>query len=176
MMKIILAILFFISLATQGRAATNEVVLIGHFSNMVATQDDDPHIVDGYSVHLYRAGETYFGNLAVATGALEPAQGRLHDIRFDARTKKLRFKSRYVTGWTVDKRSGPSGRESRQLLTFSGKVTRNGLLGLVVLNDGYASNEAGERSFETMKRTGAKYKPKSIEEWAGYKHLDSPWH
>jgi hypothetical protein len=174
-MKLLLALFLFLALGQECSAAPDNVVLIGHFSNMQATEDDDPHIVAGYSVHLYRHGKTLFGNLAVATGSLEPAQGRLFDIEFDPSTKKLRFKAKYVTGWQGSKKTGPAGREARELLTFAGKLTNKTLAGRIVVKDGYALNEAGTKIFASMKRTDDDDRPGSFNEWAGYKHLDGGW-
>jgi hypothetical protein len=174
-MKLILSISFLFSVNSVCSAVPSDVVLIGHFSNIQATDDDDPHIVAGYSVHLYRQDNEFFGNVAVATGSLEPAQGRLYGIVFDPLTKKLRFKAKFVAGWAYDKRSGPEGRESRQLMTFSGRLTPKALTGRVVLNDGYDQKEVNEKSFVSMKRLKDAYKPASRETWNGFKHLDAGW-
>jgi hypothetical protein len=168
------AVLLVLASAGECVAAPGKVVLIGHFSNMQATGDDDPHIVDGYSVHLYRQEKTLFGNMAAATGSLEPAQGRLFDIEFDPATKKLSFKAKYSTG--IEGGKGiPEQRESRKLMLFSGTLGRKSLKGTVVVKDGYNPARQGTKTFETLKRETHDDKPESMEKWAELKYLDRHW-
>lgn len=171
-MKLFLAILIIFTLVGNSNAAQNEAVLIGHFSNLKVTEDEDPHTVAGYSVSLYRQDKTLFGNMAAATGSLEPAQGRLYDIEFSPATGQLRFKAKYSSGWEYSKQTGPDGRQSRQLMNFSGKLTRSSLVGRVVLKDGYQLGNAGKATLVSMKKTKDDYKPKSLEEWTTYSYLD----
>ncbi len=170
-MRSMLALFFLLTLAGHSSAVLRQVVLVGHFSNLEATEDEDPHTVSGYSVHLYREGQTLFGNIAVAVGSQEPAQGRLNNIIYDPRTGTLRFTAEYVSGWTYDKQSGPAGRQARETLTFSGKLSRLGLIGRVLVKDSQLVSK-GRLSQESLRRTTDDYKPESKSEWAGFKHLD----
>jgi hypothetical protein len=142
---------------------------------MKATGDEDPHMESGYSVRLYRQDETLFGSIAAATGSLEPAQGRLYDIEFNSATGQLRFKAKYSSGWEHSKQIGPGGRQKRELIIFSGTVTRRSLTGRVVLKDGYQLTDAGKATRVLMKRNREAYKPKSLEEWATHSFLDPKW-
>jgi hypothetical protein len=126
--------------------AAEKVVLIGHFSSLRATEDEDPHTVEGYAVHLYRSGSIVFGNLSLATGALETAQGRLSDITFDAASGKLAFKAKPATGRGGGREAGPQGRALRDLYIFTGRITPRRLAGLITHEDGYALEKAGEKS------------------------------
>jgi hypothetical protein len=170
----ILAILFFLFFSAGCIAAPSGVTLIGHFSNQIVSGDDDPHIVGGYWISLFQQDKTLFGNIGVATGSLEPAQGRLYDIAFDPATKKLSFKAKYSTG--IEGGKGiPADRESRKLLLFSGTLGRKSLKGIVIVKDGYNLAHRGTKTFETMKRVKLDYKPESLEKWAELTYLDMHW-
>jgi hypothetical protein len=165
-------ILLLAVLAGNCSASPDQVELVGHFSNITVTNDDDPHQVDGYSVHLYRTGTTLFGNLAAATGSLEPAQGRLFDIVFDPATKKLQFKAKYSSG---SEPNGATARDSRELLIFSGIVQRHRLVGKIILKDGYRLEKRGTVEHVSMKRDRDSFKPESYLKWQGLSFLDQHW-
>jgi hypothetical protein len=167
-MKRIFAILTFILSAGTCLAATGEVVLLGHFSNLKVTHDADPHFLSGYSVSLYQSGETIFGDIGIATGAPEPASGRLYDIVLDPGTRKLAFKAKYSGGRRYSKSIGPGGRESRILLVFSGTLKAKELAGTMLVQDGYSPNAPGESVRTVMKLTKRSFKPDSLEEWTQY--------
>ncbi len=173
-MKKFLAILFSLVLSAGCIAAPSAVVLIGHFSNQVTTEGDDPHIVSGYRISLYQQDKTMFGDIGVATGSLEAAQGRLYDISFDPATKKLSFKAKYSTGMEGGK-GIPEERESRKLMLFSGTLGRKSLSGIVVVKDGYNPARQGTKTSETMKREKYDDKPESFEKWAELEYLDRHW-
>ncbi len=146
-------ILILVALLTGPRpAAASEVELIGHFSNIIVSEGEDPHQVDGFAVHLYRNGTTVFGMLAAANGSLEPSSGRLYDIDFNPVTKKLRFKAKYSMGWESNKATAPEGRASRDQLNFSGTVMKNRLVGTIMLKDGYSPEKQGMVQNISMKR------------------------
>lgn len=174
-MNRLFSLLFLLSLAGESRAATDDVVLLGHFSNQKITRDADPHYISGYSVSLYQSGQTYFGKIGVAVGSPEPVPGRLYDIKFDPASKKLNFKVKYSDGNVASKETGPAGRESRVQLTFSGKLTRKSLAGTVVLKDGYSPEKAGIKTYEVMKRKDDDDKPKSLAEWKEYAPPEVDW-
>lgn len=150
-------------------------MLIGQFSNQKATHDADPHIVSGYWVSLYQRDRTLFGNVGVATGSLEPVNGRLFDIQFDPVTKRLCFKAKYSTGHESGKGIQPGGREARELMTFSGTLTRRGLTGTMVRRDGYDTDEAERKTRESLKRMKEDFTPKTYEEWASYLAPEATW-
>jgi hypothetical protein len=174
-MKNFFAICILFALAGNSDAAQGEVVLIGHYSNMKSTGDVDPHTVSGYAVSLFRQDETLFGSVSAATGALESAGGRIFDIEFNPTTRQLRFKAKYSSGWEYSKQIGPEGRRARDFLIFSGTLTGKKLAGKMVLKDGYQLTDAGNATYESMKRTKENYKPKNLEEWATFSYLDSKW-
>jgi hypothetical protein len=156
-------VLFFLAGACLG--GTGDVVLIGHFSNQKVTHDADPHFLSGYGVSLYQSDDSFFGDIGVATGSPEPASGRLYDITYDPKTKKLEFKAKYSGGRRYNKLTGPGGRESRVLLIFSGTITGKALIGTMVVKDGYSPNDLGESIRVVMKRTKEGYKPASMAKW-----------
>lgn len=166
--RIIFAILIFLSFSGNARAGKEKVLLIGHFSNIVATADEDPHIVSGFEVNLYQKDRTLFGDLEIGIGSAEAASGRLYDIEFDPLTKQLNFKAKYSSGWESSSQIGPEGRASRVLMIFSGKMTNKSLAGTIYLKDGYNLNAAGTTTRAVMKRTNERYVPTNLDEWAAY--------
>ena len=174
-MQRLLALLFVFSLAGKCGAAPEDVILLGHFSNQKVTHDADPHFISGYSVSLYRIDQNFFGDIGVAVGSAEPAGGQLYDIEFDPVSKKLSFKAKYSGGREFPKGLGPDGRNSRALLTFTGKLSRKSLAGTVVLQDGYSLEKAGAKSYEVMKREKDDYKPRSLVEWGEYRNDVVDW-
>lgn len=167
-MKRLLLLLCIFFLTGTGRAAPGDVHLIGNFSNQKVTHDADPHFISGYSVSLYRRGQMLFGDIGVAVGSPEPVSGRLYDIEFDPASKKLSFKAKYSDGREFSKETGREGRDSRVVLTFTGKVSRKSLAGVIVLQDGYNLEKAGTRSFEVMKREKDDFTTKTFAEWSEY--------
>jgi hypothetical protein len=152
-----------------------QVELVGHFSNIRVSGGEDPHQIDGYAVHLYRRGPMLFGNLSAATGALEPAQGRLFDIEFQPSTKRLHFKVKYSGGSEFNKETGPLGRDSRELLIFTGVLKQKHLIGKIVVKDGYSPEKPGLVQQVSMKKMSTVFKPTSYEEWKQYTFLDNHW-
>ena len=173
-MRALFLILILITLSSEGKAKADQVALIGSFSNLVATEDADPHIVEGYSIRVYSQGTLLFGSMAVATGSLEPAQGRLYDIKYDPSTKKLAFKSKLTTGMVDGPGLGPDGRPAHDLFVFNGRINGKRLQGIMVHKDGYAPT-ASEKSHVSLKKEDTISLPKSYEEWLGYTALFSSW-
>jgi hypothetical protein len=175
-MKILSAFIIVVAFAGNSNADPGKVVLIGHFSNQKVSDGEDPHLLSGYWVSLYKADNKLFGDIGVATGAGEGAPGRLSDIEFDPATRKLRFKAKYSDGYEYSKQTGPEGRQSRDLLIFSGRLARNSLAGTVVLKDGYNLQDAGKKSYAVMKRKPEfDSKPDSFEQWVELRSHDASW-
>jgi hypothetical protein len=174
-MRMIFAILLAFFVTGKVTAAPGEIVLIGHFSNIKASVDEDPHIESGYAVSLYKQDETLFGKLEVGIGSTEAASGRLYDIEFNPALRRLRFKAKYSSGWEANKMIGSEGRESRKLMIFSGKISSKSLAGDVILKDGYTQNDAGKKTYEVLKRTYSDYKPSDFEEWVKYTSPEATW-
>jgi hypothetical protein len=174
-MQMIYVILLTLFVAGSATATPGEIVLIGHFSNIKASADEDPHIESGYAVSLYKQDKTLFGKLEVGIGSTEAASGRLYDIEFNPALRRLRFKAKYSEGWEANKAIGPEGRESRKLMIFSGKLTNKILAGEVILKDGYTQSDAGKKTYELMKRTDSDYKPSDFEEWVKYSSPEAKW-
>lgn len=174
-MKRICTLLILLSLAGGANAGQGDVVLIGHFSNIVTSDGDDPHQDSGYAVSLYQKDEALFGNVEIGIGSTEAASGRLYDIAFDPATKRLSFKAKYSNGWEGSKQIGPEGRESRVLMIFSGTLASKSLTGTIVLKDGYNLRAAAPRERSVMKRTKSDYKPSDVDEWARYIAPKATW-
>jgi hypothetical protein len=167
-MKVILALVLVFSNAGNCSAGQGAINLIGHFSNIVATADEDPHIVSGFGVKLYQKDKTLFGNVEIGIGSAEAASGRLYDIEFDPLTNQLNFKAKYSSGWEISRQIGPEGRASHVLMIFSGKMTNKSLAGTIVLKDGCNLNAPGTKTHAVMKRIKDRYVPTNLDEWAAY--------
>lgn len=146
-------------------AASPDVVLVGHFSNIEVTHDDDPHFLSGYDLSLYRKGNVVFGNIGVGTGAPEPAHATLYDVTFDEQKKTLIFKAKYSGGWEYSKETGSAGREARVLLSFSGRISPKSVRGKFNKKDGYNLSAPGTNISAVMKRDSDDYVPESFETW-----------
>ena len=116
-------------------AAAPEVVLIGHYSNMVQSRSEEPHFVSGYNVDLYAKKHRAFGTIAVAIGSEDPAVADLKNVVFDDATKQLSFDAAYSDGRDYSKGTGPDGRESRKVLHFAGSVAVMRVAGVVTIRD-----------------------------------------
>ena len=146
-------------------AACNNVKLIGHYSNMEWTNDEDPHLVDGYSVSLYKCDTRVFGKISIAVGSPEAVSGQLYDVAFNRRSGKVIFKAKYSDGQEFSKDTGPQGREARTYLSFSGIVSPHALRGVVVLRDAYHGVTSAKAKQQVLKRSDDNDVPKSEEEF-----------
>jgi hypothetical protein len=169
------AILLFAFACCGPAGASENVQLIGHYSNMKVSHDADPHIVSGHAISLYRTGDEIFGELEAGIGATEAASGRLYDIKFNPATKAISFKGRYLGGREFRKGLPPEGRSRRVLLIFSGKLSRNRLAGMLQLRDGYEDGKAIKSLETVLKRSSIKYTPKSYEVWAAEQTTNPAW-
>lgn len=175
-MSLFIFLVSFCFSAVSCNSTAGEVVSIGYYSSLKATDDEDPHTIEGYSVSLYKSGDLVFGSMAVATGSLEPAQGRLYDVEFDHATRKLSFKSRMSSGQETDPSGSREGRPSREQFEFSGRLSAARLTGTMVIKNGYALNKPGERQRISLKRGEHNSPPASVEKWrSSYKYLDNAW-
>jgi hypothetical protein len=141
------------------------VSLIGHYSNLVWTKDEDPHALSGYNLDLYRQGNTVFGNIGVAVGSPEPVLAKLYDISFDEKTKAISFKAKYSKGTRYHKDIPPEKSDAKVILTFSGKLSPRWAKGEFVQQDGYPPFEITAKDKGTLRKTSDTLKPDSIEEW-----------
>lgn len=175
MMRLALIAVLIVLFHTPCRAEPAQVTLIGSFSSLKWTTDEDPHLIDGYSVSLFQSEKTLFGRMVAANGSSEPSQGNLYDIRFDPATGRLQFKCKMSFGWE----SGPGiprgGRASRDLLEFSGRIKRGRLAGTMVIKDGYAPDNAATSRKVSMKQDKDNYTPKSFEEWLTHNPAGIDW-
>ena len=153
------------ALAGECSARCADVKLLGHFTNFQWTNDEDPHLESGFSVNLFRCQKNLFGEVSVANGSLEPSGGRLYDILFDARTGKLSFKAKYSDGEELSRATGPQGRETRKILSFSGTLSKRLLKGVFVIQDGYNDEPPAKFKPQVLPRESDYTVPKSQEEF-----------
>ena len=174
-MKCIFALLAFCFTISTAQAAEPSLVLVGHFTNQKISSGDDPHILSGYSVSLYRSGDKLVGNVGIGIGAPEPAKAILYNITIDDKTQKLSFKSKYSAGRDFAKGIGPERRESRIVMSFIGLKTPTSLTGTFTLTDGYCTDKAGSRTRAVLKKTSDDFVPTSYEEWVKLTGLPPAW-
>lgn len=165
----------FFAFTSNCSASCATVNLIGHYSNQETSDGDDPHLVSGYRVSLYRCGDKIFGDMGAAVGSTEGVTGRLYDVQFEPDSKHMRFKAKYVTGQEFSKAIGPGGREARTDFSFAGVLTPLMLKGTVTLRDPYDRQQPGKKSHQTMKRLKDKFTPKNETEWSTYAHPIPSW-
>lgn len=172
-MKHLIAPLVLIMVNGSCSATEADVVLLGHYSSLQVTRDEDAHILSGYAVSLYKDRNVVFGDLEVGVGSTEAAGARLYDIHFDSATRKIRFKADYSTGREHSKAIGPGGRDSRVVMTFNGTLARDRIIGTVQLRDGHSGVQTGTKTRVVMNRTYMTYRPDSFAQWAAKTQLDA---
>ncbi|WP_431475640.1 hypothetical protein [Massilia eburnea] len=139
--------------------------LIGHYSNQVWDDSEDPHALSGYSLDLYRQGKVVFGRIAVAVGSPEPVSAKLYDVSLNEKTKVISFKAKYSEGSHAGKNILPEKRDAKVILTFSGKLDPRGVRGEFVHRDGYPPFAISGKEKSLLPKQDDKYVPSSFEEW-----------
>jgi hypothetical protein len=108
---------------------------VGHYENMVMGESEDPHYNAGFRVRLYQERDRLCAKIGVATGSLEPAAAQLHKLTFDPGKNRLTFEADYPGGRVIDGASGLDGREVRNMLTFSGTVYPDRIVGTMTTRE-----------------------------------------
>lgn len=158
-MKRLLLLAAFGAVQFSAWAAAPEVLLIGHYSNMVQSGSEAPHFVSGYDVDLYAKKHRAFGTIAVAIGSEEPAVADLKNVVFDEATKQLSFDAAYSDGRDYSKGTGPDGRESRKVLHFAGSVAVKRVAGVVTIRDADCGGCKQVTKKVALKRSADTYVP-----------------
>ena len=135
-------------------SANDQVKLVGHYTNMVISQNDDPHFLSGYNVDLYTRNGVALANLGVAVGSQEPVWATIQEVVYEPRTTKLRFRAEYSSGWETSKKTGPQGRAARAVITFSGRVKMGKAVGTITRQDAYCDDCEPEHERITLEKTG----------------------
>jgi len=139
------------------------VALIGSYFSIEYSDTEEPHAKSGYSLDLYKQGNVVFGEIAVANGSLEPSQASIYDAVYNEEQKTISFKAKYSDGSEF---VGDKERESRVLLTFSGKIGKDQIEGTVTKLDGYTHEPLDKQELAVIPKTeGAPDLPASFEEW-----------
>lgn len=154
-----------ILLMSSANSAEHAPKLIGHFSNQKISSGEDPHILSGYRVSIYKQKQTYFGNIGIGVGSSEPKIAVLRDITLEPATKKLQFKAHFSPGHEFGRGIMPDGREARVILYFSGKLRPTSLAGVVRLSSGYRIQLSPEQVSVVMKKAKDDFVPATYEEW-----------
>ena len=159
-MKISIVVLVW-AFAGNCAAACTDVKSVGNFSNFQWTDDADPHLVEGYTVSLFKCESGMFGDVKVATGSSEPVRARLYDLELDNKTGRLSFRAKYSDGHESSKAIGPGGREARILLSFFGSLRKRSLTGVFIGKDAYANGRPDAIQRQVLRRDEAIWVPKS---------------
>ena len=152
-----------IALALIGLAAgaqtARPIVWLGEFSNMRYTEEH----AYGYSVQLWREGETVFGFFLASEGlAGDTPTGLLDGVKFDSKTGRLSFRAKLTMG--IDARQQPS----RDLFEFDGKLARASLNGSLKHSNENISNRATTTqriSLKKLQSNSTLSQPGSYAEW-----------
>ena len=164
-MKSLVGVIFYFSIAIVGNTAELRPVLVGHYSNQKISGGDDPHILSGYYVSIYRCGAVYFGDIEVGNGSAEARQGTLKNLVFDPVSKAVHFEARYSAGIVYSKDPPRNGIEALVDLTFSGRINSRGLAGVVVEHELATAQDAAQRKAMLIRRVGSGYVPRKYVEW-----------
>jgi hypothetical protein len=134
------------ALAAFAQQLHRPIRAIGEFSNMRYTEEH----AYGYSVELWREGDSVIGLLLVSEGLQgDTPTGMLENIRFDSRTGALSFTAKLTTGATIL----PGGRQepSRDLFEFSGALRATVLTGTFKRSDPRQPSRLGSRERVQLK-------------------------
>jgi hypothetical protein len=156
--RVILAALGVIALAARAQTP-RPIVSLGEFSNMRYTEEH----AYGYSVQLWREGETVFGFFLASEGlAGDTPTGLLDSVKFDSKTGRLSFRAKLTMG--IDARQQPS----RDLFEFDGRLGRASLNGSLKHSNGTISNgpaTAQRINLKKIQPDTALSQPGSYAEW-----------
>jgi hypothetical protein len=116
--------------SVSGQNPERPIRTVGEFSNMRYTEEH----AYGYSVELWRDGDSLIGLLLVSEGLQgDTPTGLLENLKFDSRTGALSFTAKLTTGLVLL----PGGRSeaSRDLFEFSGTLKAAALAGTLKRSD-----------------------------------------
>jgi len=131
--------------------ASRSIIFAGEFSNMRYTEEH----AYGYSVQLWREGASVFGLFLASQGlAGDTPTGLLDDLKYDARSGKLSFRTKLTMG--TDARQEPT----HDLFEFDGTLTAQAVSG--VLKHGAASERINLRK---LRPDDALPQPRTYDEW-----------
>lgn len=166
---ILLAFITLTSVVAYSQEPRNDepVKLFGSYENV---KSDGEHSA-GYTVDLWKHGGKSLGLIHVHRGLIgDPAAGRLSDIRYDATTRVLSFKSKVSLGMRLDKdgRSAPT----RDAVEFTGFLSTARLHGVVTFIDQSCSDKCVEKIKTSLpRRKGSTILPseyRSYSDWEAY--------
>lgn len=147
-------------------AGSTVPTLVGHYSNQVWSDDEDPHALSGYTVSLYQQDGILFGNIGIAIGSAEPATAKLYDISLNEKEGKISFKADYSSGIEHRKGLPREGRDAKRILTFSGKLKPRWLQGEFIERDGYTPFATIRKEKSVLRKSKDDFTPGSMAEWS----------
>lgn|SRR5690349_3011144 len=143
----IVPILVLASAGALGQKADSPVAAVGEFSNMRYTEEH----AYGYSIQLWRAGETLFGLFLASEGlAGDTPTGLVENVRFDPATRKLSFQAKLTMGIRID--GDGASRPSQDLFEFDGRLNQNELAGTLKHSDRLQSPASAKTERVRLKR------------------------
>jgi hypothetical protein len=116
--------------STSSAMDASEFAILGQFSNTRYTEEHEY----GYSIQLWRTGETLCGLLLVADGSQgDTPTGLLEDLKYDRETGHLSFTNKLSIGLNYVGKG--TLKPSHDLFKFDGTLQRNSLTGTLTHYD-----------------------------------------
>ena len=120
----------------------------------------------GYTVQLWRQGESWFGLFLASEGlAGDTPAGMLERVKFDRLTSRLEFRAKLTTG--VVYRGAGREEPSRDLFEFRGRLERAALAGTLSRSDALAPERPAQAEQVRLRRATGELlpRPASYAEW-----------
>ena len=132
--------------------------LVGDYSNIITSIDDDPH-QSGYAVVLYQLSDgTYFGDFTYAMGSTEAVGSPLIDLK--VLDRRISFTARTSSAAEMD------GSPSRELFKFSGVIQDRSIRGVLSKSDGKGkSTKIYTEKIRLIRRPLDLMEPKNYEDY-----------
>jgi len=149
-MKAILCLLILISLPTPSWSGQElPITAVGTYMDMRFTEEH----AYGYSVELWRQGDTLFGFLLYSEGlAGDTPTGMLEDVSYDPKSGSLSFSARLTIGLFSNREY--HGVPSRDVFRFKGRLTKGRLKGEMERSNALTPDELPTKEKLTLKHDG----------------------
>ena len=158
----LLALTMATAVSAYAQGTRGHIAIVGEFSNMRYTEEH----AYGYTVQLWREGETLFGLFLASEGlAGDTPTGVLENVKFDSHSGKLSFQAKLTMGVAY---LGTGKQEpSRDFFEFEGTLSRVAVTGALKRFDRLRTAAAPtSRRIRLNKQTGAAMTaPASYDEW-----------
>jgi hypothetical protein len=146
-------------------ASTAPVTIVGAFTNV--ERSDDEHAY-GYTLSLWRQGNTIFGLFSVQNGVIgDPPTSLLEEVEFDPQTRALSFKVRLSIGLVYDGQH--EGVPSRDVFRFKGTLGKYEVKGVLNISNDLLREKAPQSRkvvlWRSRELTEAMQAPQDYAQW-----------